>query len=92
MLMIDRIIDRLLTIFNDLDAFSQVSMRLSNSTTAAIVHSASINGVKAFRRSGRQTNRKANTPKLATYFSDLWEVTKTLQAMQVDEQVKTQPL
>ena len=80
------IIDRLLGLFKDLDTHGQVSVRLSNSTAKNVVVLAEKDGVKALRRKDKVTRRKVNTVGLSRYWSDVFDVAKTLIEMQVDEQ------
>lgn len=80
------IIDRILTLFNDLDTHGQVSVRLGSSSAKSVVFLAEKDGVEALRRKDKVTRRKVNTIGLCRYWSDLFGVAKTLIAMQVDEQ------
>ena len=80
------IIDRILTIFSDLDTHGQVSVRLGSSTAKTVVYLAQKDGIEALRRKDKMTRRKANTINLTRYWSDLFSVAETLIAMLVDEQ------
>ena len=73
-------------LFNDLDTYGQVSVRLGSSLAKSIVFLAEKDGIEALRRMDKTTRRKVNTIGLCRYWADLFAVAETLIAMQVDEQ------
>ncbi|KAL8792378.1 MAG: hypothetical protein Q9195_004991 [Heterodermia aff. obscurata] len=80
------IIDRILTLFNDLGTHGQVSVRLGSSTAKTVVFLTEQDGIDALRRRDKTSQRRVNTVGLCRYWSDLFAVAETLIAMQVDEQ------
>ena len=80
------IIERILMLFNNLDTYKQISVRLESSLIENVVFLAEKDGVEAFRCMNKIIRWKVNTIELCRYWTDLFVVAEILIVMQMDEQ------